>query len=246
MKGVNRVIKTALCFLVLSATSSCGKKWKQTTDVEVDFGITSSYSTLFNITSCNIEVGEIDFSGTRKQGGNVSFADVKSTPSPFSLNNGNTTSGNHYDIPQGVYTYMNFHLTVVVQNSTPSISISGIITEDPHVDTLSVSPPVYFSEPRKTIQMIFEYNSTLHFDLTTKTTSGSSEITLVEGTPATCEISLDPYYWLATITKNQFKKATRDTINGIATVLINESHNKNIYDSVVIRINENAKAVFNQ
>jgi hypothetical protein len=246
MKGINHLIKTSVYFVVLAATSSCGKKWKQTTNVEVDFEIASSYSTLFNITSCNIEVGEIDFSGDRKQGGNVSFADAKSTPSPFILNIGSATSGVQYDIPQGVYTYISLHLNVVSQSSTPSISISGIITQDPNVDTISISPPIYISEASKTIPMIFEYHSTLHFDLNATTTNGSSEITLVEGTPATCNISLDPYYWLATITKIQFKKASRDTINGISTVLINESHNRNIYDSVVIRINENAKAVFNQ
>jgi hypothetical protein len=244
---MNRRFLTLYLFVLVTMLVSCGKKWKQTTDVDIDFKVLSSYSTLLTITSCKVQLSEIDFSGDRKQGGNVSFTDTNPNPAEFIFNTGGATAGIHYDIPQGDYKYMNLHIAAVSKNSTPGISISGIVTEeDSHIDTISILPPIYYLEPAQTIPMIFEFNGPLAFDLNATTTSGNSEILLNEGTPATCEIIFDPYYWFETITKKQFKKASRDTINGVATIVINESENRNLYDSVVTRISQTTKAVFKQ
>lgn len=235
---MHHIIKTSMLALAVMFVS-CGKKWKETTSVDVHFLMTYNSTGILEISSCTMAVGELDFSGKRKKGGDVSFSDVESTPLLLNLKNGAIQSADHYDIPQGEYTSINMVVKAVSQNTAPGISLSGIFTDYTH-DSLEEQDEL----KKEMIPVLFEFNTGQNFNINTTAANGSNQIVLIEGTPATCEISFDPYYWLATITKKQLEDAAKYTINGVKTIVINETQNQDLYALIVARINQTATAVF--
>jgi hypothetical protein len=224
-----------VAFIILFA--SCGTKWKETTNVGVRFSMLQNSNKFFSTTSATMVVGEIDFSGIRKEGGNVSFSRVETTPLSLTLNNWTTASySDSYDIPQGVYTSINLVVKAVSQNAVPSISVSGTFTKMPDTMDLDDKP--------QTTPVLFELNSGENFTMNAAATNGSNQIVLIAGTPATCQITFDAGYWFATVTENQFKNATKYKVNGVNTIVINETQNEDIYSLVVARINQTPTAVF--
>jgi len=232
-----------ICFLLVLFSVvfvSCGKKWKETTKVGVSFVMTQNSTGMLTLTSGTMNIGEIDFSGNRKKGGDVSFLDVEPAPLLLNLRNGVAQSIDHYDIPQGEYTSINIVVKTVPQNTSPAISLSGIFTY-----TLTVADDDSDSVVEsKNIPVLFELNAGQSFSMNATATNGGSEIVLISGTPATCEITLNPYYWLATITEKQFKNTDKYEVNGTETIVINETENEDLYALIVARINQNATAVF--
>lgn len=209
--------------------NSCGKKWKQTTTVDFQFYITPSESSEFlHFSSGSMIIREIDFSGDRKKGGGVNFTNSISNAAVLNFNNGTSIPPIRYDIPQGTYTKINLIIKAFDEDPSPSLSLYGY----------------YVDDDSDTIPIIYEFHSGVNFNVTGKTSSGSSEIVLIEDKPATCQITFDPNYWFDTVTENLLDDADESEVDGESTIVINETNNAIIYNLISGRIAESTKAVF--
>lgn len=223
----------SLFIFIMFAGISCGKKWKETTKVECRFAMTKDpiYLTkddTLTFLSGNMIINEIDFSGDRKQGGNVSFSDIMKSATVLNLGNGTSLPSIHYDIPQGIYESINLTVTAVDENSVPGISFNASFNE----------------EQQQPIPVLFTFESDQIFNIKATDKSGSSEIVLIKGTPATCEITFNVNYWFGNLTDEDFEDATKDTLNGVPTIVVNKTKNQNIYNLVGGRINQSTTAIF--
>lgn len=209
--------------------TACGKKWKQTTNVDFQFYIASSASSEFlHFTSGNMIIREIDFAGDRKKGGGVNFSNSISNGSVVNFNDGTSLPAIHYDIPQGTYNKINLTIKSFDEDPSPSLSLKGYYVED----------------GSDSIQLVYEFHSGENFSVTGKSNSGSSQIVLIEDQPSICKITFDPNYWFDTVTENLLDSAEVTDVNGISTIIINESKNAVIYNIISGRIAEATKAVF--
>jgi len=209
--------------------NSCGKKWKQTTNVNFQFFISQSVSSeKLYFTSGKMIIREIDFSGDRKKGGGVNFSNNLTNGAVVNFNNGNALPPINYDIPQGTYNKIDLTIKLFDEDPAPSISLKGN----------------YVNEDSDTIPLIYEFHSGVNFNVTGKTSSGRSEIVLIEGKPATCQITFDPNYWFDTVTETLLDSADVSTVNGKSTIVINETDNATIYNLISGRIADATKAVF--
>lgn len=228
---INRfsILIIGVLFASTTLLNSCGKKWKQTTNVDFQFHITQSGSTeLLHFTSGSMTIREIDFSGDRKKGGGVNFSNSITSGSVLDFSNGTSSPSIHYDIPQGTYNKIDITIKAFDEDPLPSIVLNGY----------------YVNEDSDTTAIIYEFHSGENFYVPGKTTSGSNQIVLVEDRPATCQVTFDPNYWFDTVTENLLDDAEVSNVSGIPTILINESHNAVIYNLISSRIAEATTAVF--
>lgn len=218
-----------LSFYAMVFFVSCGKKWKETTSVDFKFNITQSESSEnLHFTSGNMIIREISFSGERKKGGSVNFTNSITNGAILNLDNGTSIPAIRYDIPQGTYSKINLTIKAFDEDPSPSLSLYGYYVED----------------NSDSVPFIYEFHSGVNFNVTGKTSNGSSEIVLIEGRPATCVITFAPNYWFDTVTDNLLNDAEESYVDGDSTILINENSNPVIYNLISSRIAEATKAVF--
>lgn len=218
-----------LFFMFIFFFVSCGKKWKQTTNVDFQFYMTQSQSPEFlQFTSGSMIIREIDFSGDRKKGGAVDFSNNISNGAILNFSTGGSSVPIHYDIPQGTYNKIDLTIKAFDEDPSPSLLLKGY----------------YINDDSDTIPVIYEFHSGENFYVTGKTTNGSNQIVLVEDRPAVCQVTFDPNYWFDTVTENLLDNAGISTVNSVPTIVINESNNTIIYNLISSRIREATKAVF--
>lgn len=227
-KKTSRFFALGLAFFSFSIFSCNDKKqWKETTTVEYHFYVTQSITTPnIQFTSGTMMVSNVSCSGSRKQGDPVNFSDYMDYTIVANLIDGTTNSIIKYDMPQGIYTNITADIKAV-SSGTPSLKLLGTF---------------YFE--KKSYPFVFEFNADQIFNLKGKNQNGGSEITLVSGTPATCEIKLNLNYWFAAIDEETLEHATKTTIDGVSTILVNEKINPTIYALIVPRMNQANTAIF--
>jgi hypothetical protein len=216
--------------IILFATvfSSCGKKWKQTTKANFSFSVNEGTTPSgLHFTGGNFRLTEVHFTGSRKQGGNVDFTNHPN--SNLNLATGGSDPVVVYDIPQGTYKNIQLEFRTDQENdSTPSMILTG----------------QYINLAHDTFQVYFDFEASEIFRVQAQSNNAGQEITMIEGTPATVSVILDSEYWFDLITSTQLDNADQIMLNGKPSIIINESDNSDIYQSVSSRISESTKAVF--
>lgn len=211
----------------LFMTQSCGKKWKKTTVCSFQFDITKGYgSNNLQFNTGYMILRKIKFTGDRKQGDDVDFSNDIYVQTDFAT--GNISAPVKYDIPQGTYKTIDLEVEVHDEGSVPSIQLNG----------------TYINSVPDTIPVLFQFFSGETFKMQGTTQSGSNEIILIEGTPATTQITFNPVYWFGTVTKSMLDSATLTNISSVPTIVISNNDNQNIFNFVSDRIDESNKAIF--
>jgi hypothetical protein len=211
----------SISIMLLFSISSCNKKWKQTTNVDFHFQIAKATSGAnFAFTSGTMLINEFDFSGDRVKGGGVNFSNPMTNGNTLNFDNGYGNPPIYYDIPQGTYSRMTIALNSVHQGSNgKNIYLKGTYHD--------------------TIDVIFNFNESAIYYSNVTTQSGNSEITLVEGTPATCDVTFDPSEWFATVPTSLFISSCGSS----HSITISAEDHELIYDIVKTRITKYTTAV---
>ncbi len=220
------LITTCVIFII-AFFSSCEKKWKKPTTLEVGFKLeTDSYSSLVRFNDGSIHLSDFHFSGTRKQGSpEVELEKTLSSASEVEFNT--TYSGADFtlDVPQGTYTRVDFEFAADSDFTGASVVMEGI----------------YINSLNDTLNVKFELAADENFVIRVQNPSGSDEIVFIEEIPKKATITLNPDYWFATISSSLLDNATITVIDDEDVILINEDENNGIYNLIVNRVKDGNK-----
>ena len=174
-KYLQILLISAFCTFLFFAFS-CGRKWKKSTVVSFQFEINKDTSTngYLVFDSGYIIVGEIDFSGERKQGKDVDIDYNIDSKADFAT--GLTIPLINMDIPQGTYKKIDIDIKVNKKDTEPTILLIG----------------AYINDSTASVPLRFEFNSGITFEIEPKSKNGSNEIVLIEDIPAIAAIIFDP------------------------------------------------------
>lgn len=223
-----RVVNCLILLMSAVVFFSCGKKWKQTTEVAFQFKMSSvPPNPYLSFQSGTIVFNEFYFEGERKQGKGVSFHSARPEGWTVDYASGLTTPPVQFDIPQGTYT----EIELEIENESYSgatIEIHGTYT-----NPLSQQIPV-----------VFQYFEDDVFYFRAEADNGQSEIVLIEDQPAEAEVVFNVSFWFSTVTSNMLGQAQTTIIGGQEVILIDDSQNSDIYDLVVSRMEKGNHAIF--
>ncbi|MCF6365319.1 MAG: hypothetical protein L3J35_03870 [Bacteroidales bacterium] len=227
---MNKNILILILGVLISSITSCKKDLKLPTDVGFTYDINRNKSADGNLifTGGTIILAAFDFEGEREQGDDVYFS--KSFPGglsiPFSPEN--IIPELDFDIPQGVYNRIDISFETFDDLGDNNIVVNGIYTNSENAET----------------PIIFEFKSSEYFSITAEDYTRNSQIILNEDRPVSTEIKLDPIHWFQIISETLFNNAVLVEVDGVMTILINESVNDSMFDLIVDRIDESTEAVF--
>ncbi len=232
---INTFLYIVVFILFFCGLVSCGKKWKETTEVNFIFEINDESNGYIQFDEGYIILQDLGFSGDREQGKkDVDFEQNYYNQGEVAKVSLAGTSNNSYpvefDIPQGTYTSINIQIeTFIQQGDEYAILLTGTFINDTN-----------------NIPLRFEFNQEISFTIRAETQNGNGDIVFVEDKPAEATVILDPIYWFGTVSKNMLENASIKNIQGTPTLVINHAYNSNIYDMVVGRITDGNKVIFKQ
>ena len=141
---------------------------------------------------------------------------------------GEVNSSLVYQIPQGVYDYMQIKVNIVANGSNPAIILNGTYRQAPSL-TKNV---VFTHNANESIQIIGE-------------SSDNGGIVLTKSKTEKIDIVFDAIYWFETLTSDQLSNAETTIINDQETILIDNANNVSLYEIVISRMNNSHRAIFN-
>lgn len=127
-----------------------------------------------------------------------------------------------FEIPQGNYSEID-----VVFNTFDDLGQNTIVVEGTFVNSSSQSIPLRF-----------EFMSSEYFSLQVNQSASGGNIIMDQSSISKFLFKLDPIYWFDIVPFNMLENATITNLQGVNTLLINESVNANIHDLVADRIDE--------
>lgn len=234
MRSKKRILNIK-CFLILLLSSgillstSCQKKWKKPTTASFNFQLSSSSGSLTNFTSAYLNLNKISFNGVRSQG--VQQISLDQQPGNMQVNYSQKASstGIKFDIPQGTYSRISIDMVTSLDQKGNSLQVDGT-----YVDSLNKTFAVRFTFAASSVTSMLAVNS-----------SGNNTVILVEGTPATATIVMNPTYWFSPISRKMMDSAEHEMINNVATIEISKDENESLYNLVVSRIKDGNSVIFN-
>jgi hypothetical protein len=219
MHTKNQILCFATLLLVAASFTSCKKKWKETTGMNLSFNYNPlSLPSGFSINSANINVNHFKFSGKRKQGGDVQFEN--NSQKGFNITTA-TSQQMNFEIPQGDYTSMIFDFTCARTDTMPFITVNGVF-----VDTNNVSSMV-----------VVLISSSVYTSSIAKNGNGGTEITVTKSKQVSVNVVYNINYWLQTLNDNLFEEAEIESSNGVGTIIISKDKNVPIYQAIINRLN---------
>lgn len=220
-----------LLFLALLYFPSCKKnQLKKPTDVsfKADINRASNSSGSLIFTGGNINIAEFDIEGKRQQGDDISFSKEFENGLLINFDPNNSIPEIDFDIPQGIYESLEISFKTFENESDITITCLGEYTKNSGT----------------IIPLQFEFMSSEYFSISAEDDNGSANVTLDKDTPAIGLIIFDPIYWFEIIPPSSLENASLTELNGIETLLINESANENLYELIVSRIEESTEIFF--
>src|ERR1051325_5081131 len=172
------VLKTSLIICIL-ALASCGKKWKEPTQVTFRAQLANSGSGPVHFTSGSIVLDKVTFTGEREQGENHVNIEKPFEPVQLPLENNSSGYGVSLDVPQGTYNDIDITIETNSQLNGSCILLTGY----------------YINSNNDSICVQFNFKASDQYKIKAKPSGGKSEIVLVSGDPTSCVIMADPGYW---------------------------------------------------
>lgn len=217
--------------LILAAFWSCRKKeLNEPTHVDITVDINRSLSSEGHLQFNNgyIRLASFSVEGVRQEGPEVELSKEFETGNLHYFSSSNPVSNLELDIPQGNYTDLDISFNTFDDTDDPTIMVKG----------------TYINQSSQSFPVQFEFLSSEYFSINSESDDGSSVIELDKDIYSSALITLDPIYWFDLISTSAWDNADLVEINGVMTILINESNNSAIYDNVADRIDEQASSVF--
>jgi len=235
-----KLFKVRLAGLILLVLiSGCSKKDDLTLPVKVYFKIgvaqNSSYNAeYFVFNECEIGIQSIRFEGKREAGGDIYFeTDSKMNLQPITFLQPVQVSV--FDIPQGIYYYMKWDLTMKCIN--PEGLTDGRDESDPCIG-ITVSGN-YMTTYGGSIPFVLAIDEAEQFDVSASDPDGNSLIALSVDREYEATVLFDPEYAFHIISREVFETTEVLNVNGIPTIIISSHKNTDLYMILLYRIFQN-------
>lgn len=207
---------------ILTAVA-CTDKWKETTTMTVSFNAKPLQTVQFlTVTEAYVNITGFHFSGTRKQGSDVSFSASPTDNIEVELTDSAGSSLSTYDLPQGTYQHVNAGFSLLQDNSNAALQICG--------KYIKFTPPFESDEYRYRITYNLPENITVQPDLP------SSGIDIIEGTPYRLLIQADMNYLLGSFSEYDFRAASKKYYYDKEYIFIDTQNNYNLYEKIKTRL----------
>lgn len=232
-------------FICLSTLNGC-KKNELTHPVRVTLNIsleqTNGLPSYLSLSQSAISIGSISFIGLRQQGSDIHFDTQPSTSQgTYVINAGQSAKYiTYFDIPQGVYDYMNWGITLseidddvydnfIIDSNDCGLLISGIYTK---LDGSKI--PIYFLiDPLHKIS--FEANDF----------NGTNSISIIDGNTYDIIIELKPAEAISKISRDFFEQAAVENNEDNDYIVVSPETNLNFYQFFLFQLEETRKATVN-
>jgi hypothetical protein len=215
-------ITPALFAILILVLGSCEKKFKETSPLNLKVKmINPDVSDKVTLKSGQIYLSTFGISGDRKKGDDVLFMNNLPADSYADLKTETVSPVVNYSLPLGTYTNL-----VVNMGIKPKDSIGAIVLQGEYVEEEGGEQEIH--------RFIFNYDPETLYSLNT-TLSG--EINVVSDQNTSANVILDVKYLFATISEQMWNSSNHIEIDGVETILINETENSNIYDLLISRLN---------
>jgi hypothetical protein len=190
-----------------------------------------------------IGIQSIQFEGKREAGEDIFFeTDPKMNLQTLQFS-GKPANILEFDIPQGIYNYMKWDVTL-------KRIMSEELNNFDDADSLRVGliiPGIYvafsgeWDEIETKIPIAFAIDDTELLSFKSTGIDGSSSIVISENKPYEITMLLDLDYTFGSVSRESFKEAEITDVNGQQTILITSDKNKNLYENLLYRINQSTK-----
>jgi hypothetical protein len=218
-------------FIILLFISSCERDLSLPSKVFVEFSFISldnednlksgppvSPPGHIQVNRGSLRILYIEFDGRRDEGRDVFFVSDLPEPLVVDLESGMINQVMSFDIPQGVYNFIEFHLALGGDGQTPLV-LEG------KVKGQSGEMPIRF-----------EYKVHEKIRIRAETKQKGQKIVLKKDSPSTARIIIDSRFIFQFVNASMFQDANVITINGEQVILINSASNENIFNALANRI----------
>lgn len=219
-----------ICLLLLFIFSCRKNELNEPTSVAVSIDINRSASSSGHLQFDQgyIRLASFGVEGTRQEGPEVELYKEFENGNLHNFSSSAPVANLNLNIPQGNYTDLDINFNTYDDGDNPTIVVQGI----------------YTNQSSQNIPVLFEFLSSEFFSINSESDDGGSIIELSKEVPSNALIKLDPIYWFDLISTNSWDNAALTEIDGVMTIVINESNNSAIYDVVVDRIDEQTSSTF--
>ncbi|MFD2515918.1 hypothetical protein ACFSRY_18750 [Pontibacter locisalis] len=232
MKRITYFVLFLSCFLL-----SCEKEEEFKIPVDVSFTVDmqreKTSDSRIRFTEGHVVLASFEFEGEREQAEEVRFEKEyeQGLHVPFSPNQ--AVGELRFQVPQGSYSRIAVAIETADGDEEDGGGRSGLAVRG-----------VYRTSGGKELRLLFELQSSEEIEVVAESLSDGSQIILKREAPATASIRLDPHYWFQAVPYSLLDNAETVDRNGVATILISEEVNEQIYEIIVSRIGKGAEAVF--
>lgn len=189
-------------------------------------GSTKSGSS-FVIDEGTIVVESIDFDGRRDAGDDYFFTSEFETPLKSEMHNRLMNQYVSYDVPQGVYSRIEFNLSL----------------GDGNEDALCLKGK-YHRGPIDDVPIRFEYEYQEQIRIMARNRQNSEQIVLDSKSGVTADIIFDVPYLFKVVSMNMIHNAETVQIDGEEVILINNEFNTDIFYVLVARLDNSMRVIF--
>jgi hypothetical protein len=237
-------IKAVAIILILIISGGCLKKDDLTLPVKVSFKIgiqtdhISDYQYL-NISECQIGISSIQFEGKREAGGDI-FFETDSKMNLQTLSFFQPILITVFDIPQGIYDYMKWDISMkcintegLIEDRDGSFPCIGIILSGEYKYLDGSEIPVVFAIDEPELFSVRAYDP-----------NNYSRIVLSVNKEYEAIVFFAPGYAFLPISRESFETAevSGDSMN--RKIIISSTQNEDLYEILLYRIIQSAKVVF--
>jgi hypothetical protein len=223
-------IRLSICIVfAILMVQSC-KKYKKPTSVTfyMDMEATPLYNGKLTFSSGYFSLYKLSFEGKRKKGDDVDFEKEYNSPLQVAFDPNNASPELMFTVPQGIYEKIEMKFETDDDNNVVSLKVVGN-----YQNTSGTNFPVYL-----------EINESEVFELKGTASSGQN-IVLDKDVATKAKILFNVTYWFESVPMNSFENATLTSVNGTNAIVISNTSNETIYDSIVDRLEESDKVIFN-
>ena len=214
-----------------------------TQPVKVRFSINSKQidglSSYLSINKTVVGIGEVSFIGLRQQGSDVHFDTKQGTHQGTFVISADQQAKyiTYFDIPQGIYDYMNWDITLyeidddIYEDTLADIEDYGLLIHGLYTKIDGSKIPIYFVVPPLQ-KLSFE----------TTNLDGSTPISITDGNIYNINIELNPAQALSSINRDFFEQAIVEDDEEMEYIIVSGEINPSFYQFFLFNLEKTLKA----
>ncbi|MCU4174227.1 hypothetical protein [Carboxylicivirga sp. N1Y90] len=243
--------------IVLIFLYSCQKKeYTVPVNVELEVALKNGTSNHLSFDSGTILFKQIFFDGHRTQGGDVHFATKTDDEiGPFQFFFDHPALIENFDIPQGVYSLIEWELTLDeiddIENDDDDNDEGNNIDNNSKIEDFETEGGLVFNGTYNSLSghivpLFIIIDEDEIFKVKTINNDGLQDITISAEKPYLAQIKFDPYYATKTISVESLESSDLShTDLGAAYIEISSDQNEVLYENILFRLQNSVKIIIN-